>query len=190
MDSCYIVICRDDEQADGIKGEYVLATRKQFTTRGGADTYASQCSQSREPIVVECPRGLTYPAPERLTAEAVAYQVGEKLNRMQQQGLHIPVYVASGINAELSNFTGISEEFRRGLVPADWRTAANAVAQEFIPLFNEMDHSDLQGCIGAAVAKYNLGAHSFDAENLALELVHEAAADAASYGWKEANPEL
>ena len=56
----YIVVCRDDSY-NGIRGEYVLATRRQFNTRIEALVYATGIADSREAIVVECPKGLTYP---------------------------------------------------------------------------------------------------------------------------------
>lgn len=60
---------------------------------------------------------------------------------------------------------------------ADWQTAAKEVAKEFIPIFNDITYSDLQGCVCAAISKFNLGeADRWDAENLALELINQAQA--------------
>jgi len=59
----FIVICRDDDTPEGVKGGYLLATRRQFDTRSAAERYASTIHQGREPIVVECPKGLTYEQP-------------------------------------------------------------------------------------------------------------------------------
>ena len=73
MAPCYIIICRDDDTPDGSKGEYILAMRRQFTTRDEADIYASLCSPSREPLVVECPHGLHYPEPLRPAANQCEY---------------------------------------------------------------------------------------------------------------------
>lgn len=61
---CFIVICRDDDQHNGEKGDYLLATRCNFSNRGDAAQYARGIATGREPIVVECPNGLTYTARE------------------------------------------------------------------------------------------------------------------------------
>jgi hypothetical protein len=49
----YIVVCRNDRRSDGSKGDYALATRRVFTDRTAAETYAEGISTSREPVVVE-----------------------------------------------------------------------------------------------------------------------------------------
>lgn len=41
----YLVICKD-------QGKYVLATRRVFLTREGAEGYAATCNESRDAIVV------------------------------------------------------------------------------------------------------------------------------------------
>jgi hypothetical protein len=62
--TCYIVVCRDDNEPEGPLGEYVLATRRTFAAKAEAIRYASQIAPGRVPIVVECPRGLRYPEQE------------------------------------------------------------------------------------------------------------------------------
>jgi len=48
----FIVVCRSDRTPDGEKGEYVLATRRVFTSREVADHYAATINPSREPLVI------------------------------------------------------------------------------------------------------------------------------------------
>jgi hypothetical protein len=48
----YIVVCREDRQADGAPGEYSLATRRVFPDRCSAALYAAGISPSRDPLVV------------------------------------------------------------------------------------------------------------------------------------------
>jgi len=56
----YIIACRDDDNSDGSKGDYVLATRTRFATRIAATEYAMTIAEGREAIVIECPKGLSY----------------------------------------------------------------------------------------------------------------------------------
>jgi hypothetical protein len=63
MTPCFFIICRDDDKEDGTPGEYVLATRKTFATREEAEKLAAPIAPGRLPIVVEAPRGMTYPDP-------------------------------------------------------------------------------------------------------------------------------
>jgi hypothetical protein len=67
----FIVICRDDAE-EGVKGSYLLATRRQFDTCDEAERYASQVHPGREAIVVECPNGLTYPPQPTTLSERLA----------------------------------------------------------------------------------------------------------------------
>ena len=54
-------------------------------------------------------------------------------------------------------------------------TIAQVIAAEFIPLYNDLTTSDLQGCVGATVSLFRLKADDArEAENLALELIYEA----------------
>lgn len=57
---------------------------------------------------------------------------------------------------------------------------ANRIAAEYIPYPEELTTSDLQGCVGAAVALAGLfGDEALECENLVLELVYEAQRKAA-----------
>jgi len=48
----FIVVCRNDRNADGTPGPYGLATRRVFSSEEQAQTYALGVSPSREPLVV------------------------------------------------------------------------------------------------------------------------------------------
>ena len=48
----YVVICRADRVGNK-PGNYVLATRRVFTSKRTAKAYAAECSPSREAIVVD-----------------------------------------------------------------------------------------------------------------------------------------
>jgi hypothetical protein len=48
----YVVIAREDRQADGTQGRYTLATRAVFKTEQEAKDYADGISSSREPMVI------------------------------------------------------------------------------------------------------------------------------------------
>jgi len=54
---CLIIICKDDEPNHD---SYVLATRRTFTNRTEAVVYAAEINEKREPLIVECPKGLRY----------------------------------------------------------------------------------------------------------------------------------
>lgn len=49
----FIVVCRNDRNADGTTGPYGLATRRVFTSEAAAKDYAAGVSPSREPLVVQ-----------------------------------------------------------------------------------------------------------------------------------------
>jgi len=48
----YLVVCRDDTDAEGNPGPYILATRTVFDLRSDAVYYARSINSHREPIVV------------------------------------------------------------------------------------------------------------------------------------------
>lgn len=48
----YLVLARKDRLPDGEKGDYELATRREFTHEWQAQEYADGISVSREPVVV------------------------------------------------------------------------------------------------------------------------------------------
>lgn len=80
----FFVICRDDE-VRGIKGDYILATRRTFDTRLEALVYEASISPDREPIVVEAPHGMVYEGYAR-SAEAV-WNAGAASLRFDMLGL-------------------------------------------------------------------------------------------------------
>jgi hypothetical protein len=48
----YVVICRDDVDANGKPGHYTLATRQMFKTYERANEYCDGISSSREPLII------------------------------------------------------------------------------------------------------------------------------------------
>lgn len=60
MEKFFIVVCRKDNTLEGVKGEYVLATRTAWTLRAKAEYFANTCHPSREAMVIEAPRGLMF----------------------------------------------------------------------------------------------------------------------------------
>ena len=48
----YYVICREDDNRDGSKGKYVLATSRTFTHYSDAEGFAEGISPKREPKIL------------------------------------------------------------------------------------------------------------------------------------------
>lgn len=49
----FIVICQDDTKSDGSDGDYILATRRFFTTINEVIEYASGICPSRKPLIAQ-----------------------------------------------------------------------------------------------------------------------------------------
>lgn len=60
----YKVMCLSDTNLDGTRGEYVLATQKNFATAEKALWYAKGISPSREPIIIGIVREVGRPEGE------------------------------------------------------------------------------------------------------------------------------
>ena len=48
----YFVICREDDNEDGSKGKYVLASSTMFTFFGDAEKFAEGIDSKREPKIL------------------------------------------------------------------------------------------------------------------------------------------